>query len=94
MMQAEQEQALRDYKLTIEYNSLKQNAPGVVYLVPSVEALRTFYRFMLVCKGPYLVTVLIKFQLIVPPHHNDRNAWPHITFLNYVYNPHVDPTTW
>jgi ubiquitin-protein ligase len=91
--QAEREQALRDYKLTIEYKSLKQNAPGGVYLVPSMEDLRTFYGFILVRKGPYQGAVF-KFQLVVPPEYNDRNAWPHITFLNYVYNPHVDPTTW
>jgi len=90
---AEREQALRDYKLTIEYKSLKQNAPGGVYLVPSMEDLRTFYGFILVRKGPYQGAVF-KFQLIVPPHYNGRKAWPQITFLTYVFNPFVDATTW
>jgi hypothetical protein len=58
----------------------------------SLEDLRTFYGFILVRKGPYQGAVF-KFQLVVPPEYNDRNAWLHITFLNYVYNPHVDPTT-
>mmetsp|Transcript_49247 Transcript_49247/g.73278 ORF Transcript_49247/g.73278 Transcript_49247/m.73278 type:complete len:241 (+) Transcript_49247:133-855(+) len=90
--QAEREQALRDYKLTIEYKHLKQHAPGGVFLLPSMDDLRMFYGFIFVRRGPYANGVF-KFQIRLPPQYNDRNAWPLITFSSFVYNPHVDRET-
>mmetsp|Transcript_20193 Transcript_20193/g.52797 ORF Transcript_20193/g.52797 Transcript_20193/m.52797 type:complete len:308 (-) Transcript_20193:249-1172(-) len=40
---SERTQALKDYKLTIEYKHLKQNAPGGVLVVPSFDDLRVSY---------------------------------------------------
>jgi len=90
---ADREQALRNYKLTIEYKSLKQNAPGGVFLVPSLDDIRTFHGFIIIRRGMYSGGIF-KFQLQVPPNYNDKNAWPQITFTTFVYNPLVDPVTW
>lgn len=90
---ADREQALRDYKLTIEYKSLKQNAPGGVFLIPSLEDMRIFHGFILIRRGLY-ANGIFKFQLQVPPNYNDKNTWPQITFATFVYNPLVDPVTW
>mmetsp|Transcript_23930 Transcript_23930/g.66408 ORF Transcript_23930/g.66408 Transcript_23930/m.66408 type:complete len:234 (-) Transcript_23930:60-761(-) len=88
----EREQALRDYKVTIEYKHLKSHAPGGVYLVPSLGDLRTFYGVIFVRRGPF-TNGIFKFQLQLPPTYNDVNQHPQITFTSAVYNPHVDPLT-
>lgn len=50
-IQEEKEQALRDYKVTIEYKHLKAHAPGGVYLVPAYDSLRFFYGVIFVRRG-------------------------------------------
>mmetsp|Transcript_20801 Transcript_20801/g.29196 ORF Transcript_20801/g.29196 Transcript_20801/m.29196 type:complete len:190 (+) Transcript_20801:167-736(+) len=90
--EAEREQALRDYKVTIEYKHLKQHAPGGVYLIPSMDDLRTFFGVIFVRRGIY-ANGIFKFQIKLPEKYNDFNAWPKITFASYVYNPHVDLST-
>jgi len=90
--EAEREQALRDYKVTIEYKHLKNHAPGGVYLVPSLTDLRHFHGVIFVRRGPY-TNGIFKFELRLPPKYNDVDAWPVITFSSPVYNPHVDPKT-
>lgn len=91
-LQEEREQALRDYKVTIEYKHLKSHAPGGVYVVPSMDDLRNFYGIIFVRRGPY-TNGIFKFQLRLPKKYNDHNQWPQITFSSYVYNPYVDPTS-
>jgi ubiquitin-protein ligase len=91
-LQEEREQALRDYKVTIEYKHLKQHAPGGVYLVPSLDDLRHFYGVIFVRRGPF-TNGIFKFQVRLPEKYNDVNTHPEITFSSYVYNPHVDPAT-
>lgn len=89
MFQEEREQALRDYKVTIEYKHLKNHSPGGVYLVPSFEDLRHFYGVIFVRRGPF-TNGIFKFQVRLPEKYNDVNTHPEITFSSYVYNPHVD----
>eukprot|EP00527_Entomoneis_sp_CCMP2396_P009443 CAMPEP_0198138986 /NCGR_PEP_ID=MMETSP1443-20131203/2324_1 /TAXON_ID=186043 /ORGANISM="Entomoneis sp., Strain CCMP2396" /LENGTH=233 /DNA_ID=CAMNT_0043800947 /DNA_START=146 /DNA_END=847 /DNA_ORIENTATION=- len=88
----EREQALRDYKVTIEYKHLKSHAPGGVYLVPSLHDLRTFFGVIFVRRGPF-TNGIFKFQLKLPPTYNDVNQHPKIIFTSAVYNPHVDEKT-
>jgi len=88
----EREQALRDYKVTIEYKHLKSHAPGGVYLIPSMTDLRHFYGIIFVRRGPY-TNGIFKFQLRLPQRYNDVNMWPQITFSSKVYNPYVDAKT-
>jgi ubiquitin-protein ligase len=90
--QQEREQALRDYKVTIEYKHLKQHAPAGVYLVPSLDDLRHFHGVIFVRRGPF-TNGIFKFQVRLPETYNDVNTHPEITFSSYVYNPHVDPVT-
>mmetsp|Transcript_4816 Transcript_4816/g.13617 ORF Transcript_4816/g.13617 Transcript_4816/m.13617 type:complete len:298 (+) Transcript_4816:80-973(+) len=90
--EAEREQALRDYKVTIEYKHLKNHAPGGVYLLPSFTDLRHFHGVIFVRRGPY-TNGIFKFELRLPPKYNDVDAWPIIKFSSRVYNPHVDPGT-
>lgn len=90
--QEEREQALRDYKVTIEYKHLKSHAPGGVYLVPSLNDLRTFFGVIFVRRGPY-TNGIFKFVLKLPPTYNDVNQHPRIVFTSAVYNPHVDEKT-
>jgi ubiquitin-protein ligase len=92
LLQEEREQALRDYKVTIEYKHLKQHAPGGVYLVPALDNLRHFYGVIFVRRGPF-TNGIFKFQVRLPQKYNDVNTHPQITFSSYVYNPHVDPDT-
>mmetsp|Transcript_4728 Transcript_4728/g.12127 ORF Transcript_4728/g.12127 Transcript_4728/m.12127 type:complete len:230 (-) Transcript_4728:110-799(-) len=88
----EREQALRDYKVTIEYKHLKSHAPGGVYLIPSMDSLRDFYGIIFVRRGPF-TNGIFKFRLSLPPKYNDTNMWPTITFTSRVYNPYVDEKT-
>eukprot|EP00522_Entomoneis_paludosa_P013855 CAMPEP_0172447876 /NCGR_PEP_ID=MMETSP1065-20121228/7046_1 /TAXON_ID=265537 /ORGANISM="Amphiprora paludosa, Strain CCMP125" /LENGTH=233 /DNA_ID=CAMNT_0013199247 /DNA_START=52 /DNA_END=753 /DNA_ORIENTATION=+ len=88
----EREQALRDYKVTIEYKHLKSHAPGGVYLVPSLHDLRTFFGVIFVRRGPF-TNGIFKFQLKLPPTYNDVNQHPKIIFTSSVFNPHVNPQT-
>jgi ubiquitin-protein ligase len=87
-LQEEREQALRDYKVTIEYKHLKSHAPGGVYLIPSMSNLRIFFGIIFVRRGPF-TNGIFKFQLTLPQKYNDVNMWPQITFSSYVYNPYV-----
>lgn len=91
-LQDEREQALRDYKVTIEYKHLKSHAPGGVYLVPSLSDLRMFYGIIFVRRGPY-TNGIFKFTLTLPPEYNNLNTHPKIVFSSYVYNPHVNQET-
>jgi ubiquitin-protein ligase len=88
IFQEEREQALRDYKVTIEYKHLKSHAPGGVYLVPSLQDLRHFYGVIFVRRGLYH-NGIFKFQIHLPLPYNSVNTWPQVTFTSYVYNPHV-----
>ncbi|CAB9508754.1 AKT-interacting protein [Seminavis robusta] len=88
----EREQALRDYKVTIEYKHLKSHAPGGVYLIPSMNDLRHFFGIIFVRRG-HFTNGIFKFQLRLPPRYNDANMWPEITFSSHVFNPYVDPKT-
>lgn len=90
--QEQQEQSLRDYKVTIEYKHLKSHAPGGVYLVPSLNSLRKFDGVIFVRRGPF-TNGIFKFVLELPPTYNDVNTYPQIRFLSPVYNPHVYPDT-
>jgi ubiquitin-protein ligase len=91
-LQEEREQALRDYKVTIEYKHLKSHAPGGVYLIPSMNDLRHFYGVIFVRRG-HFTNGIFKFQLRLPPRYNDVNMWPQIVFTSYVFNPYVDAKT-
>ena len=91
-LQQEREQALRDYKVTIEFKHLKSHAPGGVYVIPSLDDLRNFYGVIFVRRGPF-TNGIFKFQLKLPALYNDANQHPQIFFLTNVYNPHVDPET-
>jgi ubiquitin-protein ligase len=90
--QAEREQALRDYKVTIEYKHLKSHAPGGVFIIPSIDNLRKFYGVIFVRRGPYM-NGIFKFTLDLPMMYNDLNTHPTIRFTSRVYNPYVDPET-
>ncbi len=92
IIQEEREQALRDYKVTIEYKHLKSHAPGGVYLIPAMDNLRKFYGIIFVRRGPF-TNGIFKFRLDLPPRYNDVDMWPEITFTSYVYNPYVDEKT-
>ena len=91
-LQEEREQALRDYKVTIEYKHLKSHAPGGVYLIPSMNDLRHFYGIIFVRRGHY-TNGIFKFQLRLPLRYNDVDTWPQIVFSSNVFNPYVDPNT-
>jgi len=88
----EREQAMRDYKLSIEYKHLKQHCPGGVYLVPSYDDLRMFHGVIFVRRGAF-TNGIFKFTLHCPPTYNDVNAHPTMRFGSYVYNPHVNSET-
>mmetsp|Transcript_18692 Transcript_18692/g.45135 ORF Transcript_18692/g.45135 Transcript_18692/m.45135 type:complete len:227 (+) Transcript_18692:385-1065(+) len=90
--EAEREQALRDYKVTIEYKHLKSHAPGGVYLVPSLTNLRHFFGLIFIRRGPF-TNGIFKFQLKLPKEYNDTDKWPQIVFDSDVYNPHVNEET-
>ena len=90
--QAEREQALRDYKVTIEYKHLKSHAPGGVFIIPSIDNLRKFHGVIFVRRGPYM-NGIFKFTLDLPMMYNDLNTHPTIKFTSRVYNPYVDPET-
>jgi len=87
---AEREEAMRDYKLSIEYKHLKQNCPGGVYLVPSFDNLRLFHGVIFVQRGTF-TNGIFKFTLSCPPRYNDAGMHPILKFSSYVYNPHVQP---
>jgi ubiquitin-protein ligase len=91
-LQEEREQALRDYKVTIEYKHLKSHAPGGVYLVPSMDNLRHFFGVIFVRRGPF-TNGIFKFSLKLPLQYNDTNMWPQIVFSSHVFNPYVDEKT-
>jgi ubiquitin-protein ligase len=91
-LQEEREQALRDYKVTIEYKHLKSHAPGGVYLVPSLTNLRHFFGLIFIRRGPF-TNGIFKFQLKLPKEYNDTDKWPTIVFDSHVYNPYVNEET-
>lgn len=91
-LQEEREQALRDYKVTIEYKHLKSHAPGGVYLIPSMHSLREFYGTIFVRRGPF-TNGIFKFKLTLPLKYNDTDMWPRIVFSSRVYNPYVNEQT-
>mmetsp|Transcript_2233 Transcript_2233/g.3293 ORF Transcript_2233/g.3293 Transcript_2233/m.3293 type:complete len:260 (-) Transcript_2233:105-884(-) len=90
--QSEREQALKDYKLTIEYKHLKEHSPSGVYLIPSHENLRVFYGAIFVRRGPY-TNGIFRFKVTLPQQYNDVNTWPLVEFFNQVYSPYVDGET-
>lgn len=88
----EREQALRDYKLTIEYKHLKQHSPSGVYLLPSLNSLRLFHGIIFVRRGLYS-NAIFKFTMDLPEQYNSVDSFPRIHFTSNVYNPHVNPKT-
>ena len=90
--ESDREQALRDYKVTIEYKHLKQHSPSGVYVLPSLTSLRQFHGVIFLRRGLYS-DAIFKFTIELPPEYNEVNAWPRIVFSTAVYNPHVCPET-
>ena len=82
-------QAIKDYKLTVEYKHLKQNSPGGIYVVPSFADLRTWHGVIFVRRGMYASGVF-KFRVELPPEYNDVGAWPRVFFTSRIYSPLVD----
>jgi ubiquitin-protein ligase len=90
--EAGREQALRDYKLTIEYKHLKQHAPSGVYLVPSMDNIRKLYGVIFIRRGMSMyANGIFKFTLTLPPLYNSIDSWPSLCFTTPVFNPHVHP---
>ena len=85
-------QAIKDYKLTVEYKHLKQNSPGGIYVVPSFTDLRVWYGVIFVRRGIY-ANGIFKFRIELPEEYNDLNAWPRVYFMSRMYSPLVDPDT-
>ncbi|KAH8085120.1 hypothetical protein JL720_7845 [Aureococcus anophagefferens] len=83
-IEARRAQAIKDYKLTVEYKHLKQNSPGGIYVVPSFADLRTWHGVIFVRRGMYASGVF-KFRVELPPEYNDaaRGALLH--------EPHLQP---
>jgi ubiquitin-protein ligase len=88
--ESDREQALRDYKVTIEYKHLKQHSPSGVYVLPSLTSLRSFHGVIFLRRGLYS-DAIFKFTIELPPEYNGVNSWPRIVFSTNVYNPHVCP---
>lgn len=88
-IEARRAQAIKDYKLTVEYKHLKQNSPGGIYVVPSFADLRTWHGVIFVRRGMYASGVF-KFRVELPPEYNDVGAWPRVFFTSRIYSPLVD----
>ena len=88
----ERDQAMRDYKLSIEYKHLKSHCPGGVFIVPSLDDVRLFHGVIFIRRGAF-TNGIFKFTLTCPPKYNDANTHPRVEFSSYVYNPHVHPQT-
>ncbi|KAH8095697.1 hypothetical protein JL720_3020 [Aureococcus anophagefferens] len=88
-IEARRAQAIKDYKLTVEYKHLKQNSPGGIYVVPSFADLRTWHGVIFVRRGMYASGVF-KFRVELPPEYNDVGAWPGVFFTSRIYSPLVD----
>lgn len=88
----EREQAMRDYKLSIEYKHLKSHCPGGVFIVPSMDDIRLFHGVIFIRRGPFTNSIF-KFTLTCPLKYNDNNTHPKVVFSSYVYNPFVHPKT-
>ena len=79
-------------KLSIEFKSLKENAPSGVYILLSLHNIRLFHGVIFLRRGSYANGVF-KFIIKLPPLHNGINTWPNVTFTTHVYNPFINPTT-
>lgn len=79
-------QAVKDYKLTVEYKHLRQNAPGGVYVVPSFSDLRLWHGVVFVRRGMY-ATGVFRFRVELPRAYNDHNTWPRVFFESRVCEP-------
>jgi ubiquitin-protein ligase len=88
----DRDQAMRDYKLSIEYKHLKSHCPGGVFIVPSFDDIRLFHGVIFIRRGAF-TNGIFKFTLTCPPKYNDANTHPKVVFSSYVYNPHVHPQT-
>jgi len=87
---ADRQQALRDYKLTIEYKHLRDHAPAGVFVIPSFGDLRRWYGAIFVRRG-HFSNGIFKFRVDLPNEYNDVNTWPVITFYSKIFNPLVHP---
>lgn len=87
-----QEKSVRDIKLSIEFKTLKQNAPSGVYILPSLHNIRLFHGVIFLRRGSYANGVF-KFIIKLPPLYNGINTWPNVTFTTPVYNPFINPVT-
>lgn len=92
MTGADRTQTLKDYKVTIEYKYLKQNAPGGVVIVPSHDDLRLWHGVIFIRKSLW-ANAIFKFLVHLPPAYNDHNVWPEVRFTSKVFNPFVDYET-
>ena len=87
----DREQAMRDYKLSIEYKHLKSHCPGGVFIVPSLDDVRLFHGVIFIRRGVF-TNAIFKFTITCPPQYNDTNTHPKVVFSSYVYNPFVHET--
>ncbi|KAH8053683.1 hypothetical protein JL720_14642 [Aureococcus anophagefferens] len=83
-IEARRAQAIKDYKLTVEYKHLKQNSPGGIYVVPSFADLRTWHGVIFVRRGMYASGVF-KFRVELPPEYND------VGVARLLHEPHLQP---
>ncbi len=76
-------EALKDYKVFIEYKHLSQQSPSGVYVVPSLNKFRLWYGAIFLRKGLYAGGIF-RFSISLPPNYNDIGTYPSITFSSEV----------
>ena len=87
-----EEEALRAYKISVEYKMLGEASPSGVMVLPEIDNIRKFYGVIFIRTGAYRRGIF-RFTMELPLDYNSEGSFPIVTFSPSIFNPLVDPVT-
>ena len=85
-------EALRAYKISVEYRMLGEAAPSGVMVLPEIDNIRKFHGVAFIRSGAYRRGIF-RFTMELPVDYNSEGSFPIVVFSPSIFNPLVDAFT-
>ena len=91
-MSSDEKEALRAYKISVEYQMLQEACPVGVMVLPEMNNIRKFHGVAFIRTGSYRQGVF-RFTMDLPLDYNSEGSFPSVYFTPSLFNPLVNPVT-
>ncbi len=91
-MSSDEKEALRAYKISVEYQMIEEAGPAGVMMLPEMNNIRRFHGAAFIRTGSYRQGVF-RFTMDLPLDYNSEGSFPSVAFTPGLFNPLVDSVT-